>query len=314
MDMVRRELGEDAIIVSTETTEHGTRIVAALEEPEVELRNPRAAAEAGDGIDPIDAVHEALLAHGLPNRLLERLVDASFLAGADDPVEALAGALAGLFGFEPVTHGQAVRPIMLVGPPGAGKTVTVAKLATRAIFARRRVRLITTDTVRAGAFAQLDAFAKVLAVPLASAETERQLVAQLNAAAGDEVVLIDTAGVNPYSPRDMAELDGLARAVPAEPILVTPAGGDVVDAMQQAQEFARLGVTRMLATRLDTAFRLGSVLAAADAANLAFAEVSMTPSVPDGLAPIDALALAKLLMPNPARDAAAQPVTRGLRS
>src|SRR5271168_3057708 len=106
MDMLRRELGDDAIIVSTETTDHGIKIVAALEEAEAEM--PNIGVVEGDALgdepveDPIDAIHEALLLHGLPNRLLEKLIDASFIAGVDDPLRALAGALENLYGFSPL--------------------------------------------------------------------------------------------------------------------------------------------------------------------------------------------------------------------
>jgi flagellar biosynthesis protein FlhF len=108
MDMLRRELGDDAIIVSTENTDHGIKIVAALEEAEPEVPNVGVvvADPLGDedhGEDPIDIVHEALLVHGLPNRLLEKLIDASFIVGADDPLDALAGALGQIYGFDPLS-------------------------------------------------------------------------------------------------------------------------------------------------------------------------------------------------------------------
>src|ERR1700722_19710107 len=108
MDMLRRELGDDAIIVSTEHTDHGIKIVAALEEAEPEL--PNIGAVVGDLLgeeqpvdDPIDVVHEALLLHGLPTRLLEKLIDASFIVGADAPLEALAGALGQTYTFDPLS-------------------------------------------------------------------------------------------------------------------------------------------------------------------------------------------------------------------
>jgi flagellar biosynthesis protein FlhF len=319
MDMLRRELGDDAIIVSTEDTDHGIKIVAALEEPEAEVPNigTVVADPLGEELvdDPIDVVHEALLAHGLPNRLLERLIDASFIVGADDPVEALAGALGQLYKFDPLTQARGPnQPLMLFGVPGAGKTVTIAKLAARAVFAKRKVRMITTDTIRAGGIEQLESFARIMKLPLHIAETDRQLARLVDAAQPDEHILIDTPGVNPYSPRDMAEIAALAKAVAAEPVLVMAAGGDVVDSIEQAQEFATLGITRMLVTRLDMVRRLGSMLAAADAASLAFSDCSMTPAVADGLNPIDPMGLAKMLMPEPAPNMTAQQVSRGIRS
>lgn len=333
MALLRRELGDDAIIVSTETTPQGVRIVVAIEEPDALLTNPGAVQfdmprrESHDdephdetGTDAIDVVHDALDGHGMPNPLIERLVDASFLAGTDEPLAALAGALTQVFAFQPLVERGPVQPIMLVGPPGAGKTLTVAKLAARAMLARRKVRLITTDAVRAGAVEQLHAYARVLSLPFAVAETDRELAALAAAAQPDELVLIDTAGINPWAPRDVAELEALVRAVSAEPILVLAAGGDVIDAIELTRAFTLFGVTRLIATRLDMARRLGGLLAAADAGGLALADYGNTPSVANGLAPFEPISLAKMLMPssNSAQSAASAPAiqaaTRGLRS
>jgi flagellar biosynthesis protein FlhF len=52
----------------------------------------------------------------------------------------------------------------------------------------------------------------------------------------------------------------------------------------------------MTATRLDLTKRVGSVLAAADGARLAFAEAGVAPDIADGLIPFTPLALARLLL------------------
>jgi flagellar biosynthesis protein FlhF len=298
--ILRAECGDDAIIVSTEETPLGLKLYAALEEAESDIPSHGAVSRdplAQSAQDPIDAVHEVLLAHGMPNSLMERVIDSAFTIGADDPLEALIGALGQVFGFAPFTSRGPNIPYMLVGAPGAGKTVAVAKLAARAVLARRKVRLITTDTVRAGGIQQLEAFGAIMNLKLYTAETDRQLARLVEAAAPDEQVLIDTQGVNPYSPRDMGELNALIRATPMEPILVIAGGGDVVDSMEQAEEFTRLGVHRILATRLDMVRRLGSLLAAADSGRLAFGDCSMTPLIADGLTPLDPGRLAAMLLP-----------------
>jgi flagellar biosynthesis protein FlhF len=189
MEMVRRDYGDDAIIVSTEENDTGIKVVVALEEPEDDV--PAHGTVDGDGLvlaaerDPVDAVHEALLLHGLPNQLLERLVDASFIVGADDPRAALIGALRQVFDFYPLSERRFNQPLILMGAPGAGKTVTVAKLAARAVFGQRKVCLVTTDTVRAGGIEQLDAFARLMKIPLHTAETDRQLVQVIQGAGAD---------------------------------------------------------------------------------------------------------------------------------
>ena len=64
---------------------------------------------------------------------------------------------------------------MLVGPAGGGKTTTAVKMAARAVMAGKPVRLISTDSVRAGAFAQLAAFARLLERPLQRAASPANL-------------------------------------------------------------------------------------------------------------------------------------------
>ena len=137
----------------------------------------------------------------------------------------------------------------------------------------------------------------MLGLDLHRADGPRQLT-QLVAAAGKAgPVLIDSAGINPYSASDRSELAAYLVAARAEPVLVLPAGGDVFDSIEIACAFASLGSTRLLTTRLDMVHRLGSQLAAADAAQLSFCDASMTPDIAKGLFPLNPVALARLIMP-----------------
>src|SRR5262249_30272978 len=141
-------------------------------------------------IDIDELLHETLSAHGTPARLVDKLLAAALELAAKTPVLALAGALDAAFAFTPLTDRKPSRPLMLVGSPGAGKTVSIAKLATRLVLAGHKLRVISCDTIRAGGIAQLEAFTQLLLTPLHRAENPRQL-AKLAAAPGDEIVLID---------------------------------------------------------------------------------------------------------------------------
>jgi flagellar biosynthesis protein FlhF len=202
-------------------------------------------------------------------------------------------------GFAPITA-EAGRPLLLVGPPGAGKTLSIAKLAARAVLAGTAPRLVTADTVRAGAVEQLGAFARVLGLPLHRVDGPQRLGAAVAAKPGERV-LIDSAGVNPYNAGDRRELVQLIAGSGAEPVLVLPAGGDPLDTVDMARIFRDLGSTRMIVTRLDMVQRLSSVLAVADTLGLALSEASLTPEVANGLTPFNAVVLARLLLPKPAR-------------
>jgi flagellar biosynthesis protein FlhF len=295
MALVREQLGGEAIILSTARGNGGISVTAALDQADA----PAAAdvIEAAPLEDPVDLLHEMLAAHGTPAPLVEKLLSALLETTAADPALALAACLDAVFSFAPLSQRPANRPMMLVGPPGAGKTVSIAKLATRAVLAGHKPLVISSDIIRAGGIAQLESFTCMLGLELHRAESARQL-AELTAGAGeDAVILIDSAGINPYSASDRSELAAYLVAASAEPVLVLPAGGDVFDSIEIAHAFASLGTTRLLTTRLDMVHRLGSQLAAADAAQLSFCDASKAPDIAKGLFPLNPVALARLIMP-----------------
>ncbi len=245
-------------------------------------------------VDPVDVVYRGFREHGLPAAVAEPLLDAVAGFETSDPVTALAAALRHMFRFVP--FGGRPRPVMPVGPPGAGKTQTVAKLAARGLVEGRRVGVITTDTDRTGGIGHLSAFTEAMRIDLQVAADRAGLKDALTAAGGCDMVLVDSAGRNHFDATDMASLARLLAGGAVEPFLVLPAGLDPVEAGDMARAFAALGATRMVVTRLDTVRRLGSVLAAAYAGDLAFAEFSTTPKIKNGLAPVDPVGLAQRLL------------------
>lgn len=305
MALVRVELGEDAIIVSNHvaTDGSGVEIIAAIE-PTPEF-NPQPVVNEDPWVcDEMDVLQDVLDYHRAPARLIEKLYAAARMLETADPLKALAGALDAGFGFSPLAMpsdvAPAPRPLMLVGPPGAGKTVTLAKLAARAIMAGQPTALITTDTVHTGAIEQFASYATLLRMRSWNAGEPKALRAALTAANGTPLTLIDTTGANPFESDDMARLADLADAAEAEPVLVLPAGMDPLEAAETAEAFLPLGVMRLVTTRLDTARRLGGLLAASEAAKLQLSEAGIGPHLGSGLRPLTPIALARVLAAAPA--------------
>ncbi|ACI98220.1 GTPase [Rhodospirillum centenum] len=300
MRQVREVLGDDAIIVATREEEGvGVRVTAAIEEDEMlgglGAAPLRLAAPLGPDVQ--DQVSDVLLRHGVPQELSAQMLDSIADLSARDPLTALSAALDAVFAFSPLPETRAPRPIMLVGPPGCGKTLTIAKLCARSALRGRPVGVISTDTVRAGGIEQLQAFTRVLKLRLITVEDPPALAGALEVQRGIEQVVIDSAGRNPYSAADMRDLREYLAAADVDPVLVMPAGLDAVEAAETARAFADVGVTRLLPTRLDLARRLGSLLAAAHEGGLALTDASTTPKVAEGLTPLSPTQLARLMMP-----------------
>jgi flagellar biosynthesis protein FlhF len=301
MEKVRAELGEDAIIVSTQRGAggQGVRITAAMENSEELEQDIQKALHGPQVLSPtLKRVKDALDYHGVPDRLVEKLL--TIARGLDDegPVLACAAALDAAFTFDPIPDASP-KPIMLAGPPGTGKSLTLAKLAARARLAGQRVRVVSADAVRAGAMDQLRAFMTILEIDLHKARGAASLEKILNSDDRDsfDLTLIDSPGLNPFSPPDMAFLKSLYDCTPMDMVLVQGAGGDPVECWDIARAFAEVGATRLLATRLDMTRRLGGILAAAEAGRMKFCDVTINPHVADGLCPISPISLARLILP-----------------
>lgn len=296
MRQVRELLGDDAVIVSTHGVDggKGVRVTAAIERDDSETV---LAGNVGQHMpsEPARAIGEALGYHGTPQRIVERLTDA--VQGSDDePLPALSHALESSFPFTPLPDCGGGPPLALVGPPGAGKTISIAKLAARAILGGSQVRVITTDGFRAGGTEQLATLTEVLGTDLHTATSPNELRQVVKPGDPGECVLVDTAGINPFSKDDVTYLAELTNSVGAEPVLTLAAGGDAADALEIGEVFSAIGATRLLVTRLDTARRLGAILAAVDGGGLGFSDVSINPHVSRGLRPLDPQALARLLL------------------
>lgn len=314
MQMVRETLGEDAIIVATreENAGHGSfarvSVTAAIERDR-DLPGMDAEDDAwmygdrdSDENSIADDVTEIMLRHAVPEDVLDHIVTCANVMGLEEPREALCAVLDELFRFRPLPVRPFRKPLLLAGPPGAGKTLAAAKLAARGAMNGLHMAVITTDVVRAGGVEQLAAFTRLMDIELMTAETPKDLKECLLKAGGADQIVIDTAGVNPFQPEGVRDLARLIGAAEITPLLVLPAGTDADESGEIARVFSTIGTQVLLPTRIDVARRLGSLLSAAHHGSMAFADASDTAQVADGLTPLSAARLAQLLMPSPVRN------------
>jgi len=321
MTQIKRDLGDDAVIVSSRSLDDGTmRVTAAVDEEPI-----REAVETFvDGIDDpaslfsgirdygalpdpdldnkVERISKALLWHRVPAALHDRILTvAEQSKNTGDARAVLAEAFDSIFRFHPLVAQPFETPIMLVGQPGAGKTTTIAKIATQGVMENLRLAVITADTVRAGGVEQLAAFAKVLKLELSKVNSPDQLKQALNDNKKNDQILVDCPGVNAFDVESMKELHAFAKAGSMELVVALSGGMDVEESAEVARAFAVLGAKSIIPTRLDISRRLGGILAAADQAGLAFAGMGHKADIATGFAPLDAKALAALILP-PAKE------------
>ena len=145
--------------------------------------------------------------------------------------------------------------VALVGPTGAGKTTTTAKLAVHPqAFGAGRPGLLCLDTFRVAAVEQLGSYAEAAGLPMEVIYGPDELEPALHRLGACDIVLVDTPGRAPGDRAAHAECTALLRRLaPDEVHLVIPAhaGDDVV--RHQLGAYEPYGVTHLLLTKLDEA-------------------------------------------------------------
>lgn len=183
---------------------------------------------------------------------------------------------------EPIEEGGV---IALVGPTGAGKTTTAAKLAAR-YAARHRARdvaLVSIDRERTGAREQLHALGRRLGVSVCDADNADALGRALEQLGDYPLVLVDTAG---YGVRDRAllrQILWLRSSARLRSLLVLPANAHPHDLTEIARRYRPAAPEGVVLTKLDESGRLGAALSVLAQQQLPLAYTCSGQLVPEDL-------------------------------
>ncbi len=319
LSRIRRELGEDAVVLSTREHPHGVEILAsayaelglmdATPEPAESASGSRILKEiahlrsllqnqlagfawgANRRREPIRvALLQSLFAAGFGS-VLARMLVARLPRGLGlDAAHAwLRQVLIRNLGVVPRAEDLIAQGGMwaVVGPTGAGKTTTLAKLAERGVrrYGAENIALVCGDAYRIGAATQLGIYAELLEVELHVVKEASEHAAILRGLAHKRLVLIDTAGFNPQDPRvaHMQALDtlGVRRVLVLAANVQSAAIENVMGAYSQ-------GAIACILSKWDESPQPGAALDSLIRHRLPLAYISSGQRVPEDLYPPNA--------------------------
>src|SRR5262245_23620339 len=169
----------------------------------VPARAPAGAPRREPGAADVEA---RLKRHGASQALLERVLSGIERSGAHGAfaIDAAARALGSGFRVRasPRRTGRA-HVVAFVGPTGAGKTTSLAKLGRKLSAAGRRVLYASLDPLGLAALESVKGLAADVdrtEVPLRAVQSSQDLRRVLSGARDADVVLLDTPGLSPRDP------------------------------------------------------------------------------------------------------------------
>lgn len=272
---LQKNLLQESKQTSSNTVEHHVDMQPALDEMKEEMRNMRQLMQCQlTSLDwnkykqrhPVHSVLLNLLSElGIGSDICERIMNQMDLS-SEDPQLMWRYAIGLLSKLLPSNQNKLLDEggvFALVGSTGVGKTTTIAKIAARFAHShgKRSVALISTDNFRIGAQEQLQQYAKLLQIPLLTANSSEELSDCLGMLTDKKLVLIDTAGVSQNDMRLSEQFHTLHQGSPEiQPLLVLSANTQLAALNQTIKNFEKVRLAGSIVTKLDEAASLGGVI------------------------------------------------------
>ncbi len=184
-----------------------------------------------------------------------------------------------------VSSNQLPKKVVLVGPTGAGKTTTIAKIAADLVYRQQmKVALVSLDTFRVGGIEQLKIYGDIMKISVEAAQDRAELEECVHRHSDKDVILIDTMGRchrdHAYSAQLSEVFSGLGEV---ETHLVLSVGSHEKQFIESYKQFSSLGINRVLFTKLDEGLNYGSMLNFSLRSRLPFSYFTTGQRVPEDI-------------------------------
>ncbi len=285
LNRIRRELGPNTLIVSTEEQNGEVTMVAAIDRH----LQPLCAQET------FSEIKKCLIHHRTPRPVIDHLLNNSNLEGSMPEVfsRILRGAIHVPLLTSILNDGA---PLMLIGPPGVGKTLALIKLAAQCLMENRPIKIISTDRQKSGGCAQIESLCEAIGASLAVIENPTLLHRAVEENKSQHLILIDTPGTNPFDEAERERLHKLVQSSAPTVVLVMPARGDHEYCEEMEEAFKEFGTQYLMLTQLDLTQRLGHVLTRALDSPYPLIAVGHMPEVAHLMVPLNSSAFTNLFI------------------
>ncbi len=160
--------------------------------------------------------------------------------------------------------------VALIGPAGAGKTTTIAKLTSQFVrlHGNKNIILLSADNHRIGAHEQLLAYGELFDVPVLRARDDEEIRQIIHAVGNNSLVLIDTGSLTPQDLQAPEKMPTMQADLGIRNYLVLPATNQTPVLEKLVSSFRNQPLAGTIITKVDEALNLGGALTAVINGNL----------------------------------------------
>lgn len=156
---------------------------------------------------------------------------------------------------------------ILVGPTGVGKTTTIAKLAALQGLnspggVKRSIRIVTIDSYRIGARAQIEIYGDIMNIPVELADNYEDMKKYIDTHSDTDLILVDTIGKGPGDYQKLAEMRRTLEGAGSnsEIHLALSATTKSADIREILRQFEFFNYQSVVLTKLDETTRVGNLI------------------------------------------------------
>ncbi len=187
--------------------------------------------------------------------------------------------------------------VCMIGPPGAGKTSSLVKLAiSQGLPSRKPMLFVSLDNLRVGGGEALLHYATLVGATYLAADSGRQLCEMVEEHRHKYWIWVDTPGFGPRETDAIAELSEFVRSIPEiDTHLVLSVAMKSSDLRVTATRFAPFEPKKLLFAHLDETETYGGILSAVVASSLPVSFLCAGQQIPEAIEPAQVPRLLALL-------------------
>jgi len=188
---------------------------------------------------------------------------------------------------------------VFIGPTGVGKTTTLAKMAARySIMKKMKVGLVTTDTFRIAATAQLGTYAKIMGLDMEVASSKESLHKAIRLFSDKDVILVDTPGRGRLDDGYMNLLENCSPHHDTETNLLINATASEDNLQDVLSKYETTKFDNLIVTKIDESRRFGILYDVINKVKKPVTYMTCGQNVPQDIEEMTPLRMANLIMSN----------------